>query len=58
MTLALNFLNGGDTLERISQTFIVLISKVKNFESIMDFRPISLCNVLYKIIAKTLVNRL
>lgn len=42
----------------LNQTHISLIPKVKNPESINQFRPISLCNFSYKIIAKVLANRL
>ena len=44
--------------EGINNTTIVLIPKVKNPQSIKEFRPISLCNAIYKIISKCLVNRL
>jgi hypothetical protein len=37
---------------------IVLIPKVKNPEKIGDLRPISLCNVQYRLISKVLENRL
>ena len=36
----------------------MLIPKVENPESITQFRPISLCNVVYKVISKLLANKL
>ena len=54
----LDFLNNGNMLPKINHTNIVLIPKNRNPVKISDFRPISLCNVIYKIISKVLANRL
>lgn len=42
----------------ITSTFIALIPKIDNRVSFEDFRPISLCNYIYKIIAKIIANRM
>lgn len=42
----------------INQTLLTLIPKVHDPSRLSDFRPISLCNVVYKVITKIITNRM
>lgn len=44
--------------DELNSTNVVLLPKKENATSMKDLSPIALCNVLYKIIAKVLTNRL
>jgi hypothetical protein len=52
------FISGGEVPEGFCDSVIVLIPKVAKPKDLKKFRPISLCNVIYKIASKVLVNRL
>jgi hypothetical protein len=54
----LGFLNNGIFDSSINTTYIALIPKKKNPCKITNYRPISLCNVINKLSAKVLANRL
>ncbi|KAK6140357.1 hypothetical protein DH2020_025901 [Rehmannia glutinosa] len=55
---ALHFLNHNALLQLYNYTHIVLIPKVRRPDQVSQFRPISLCNVIYKIASKALAVRL
>ena len=52
----LAWLNSGKLPHPINHTFVTLIPKVKNLVLVSQYRPISPCNVLYKIFSKVLAN--
>ena len=52
------FFHSGSLLKTLNQTFITLIPKNSCPDNVNHFRPISLCNVIFKVISKILVNRL
>ena len=52
------FFHSGSLFKPLNHTFITLIPKIPFPDDVSHFRPISLCNVIYKVIAKILVNRL
>ncbi|KAM2745333.1 hypothetical protein PS2_021080 [Malus domestica] len=52
------FWHSGNLLRKLNHTNLVLIPKVKCPKNMTQFRPIALCNVSYKILAKVITNRL
>lgn len=53
-----NFFHSGIMPKWINKTYVVLVPKCINACSFSQLRPISLCNVTYKLISKILANRL
>lgn len=54
----LQVLNEKHSTREFNKILIVLIPKVENPERVNQLRPISLCNVTYKLITKSIVNRI
>lgn len=50
--------NSRKILRELNNTFITLIQKKEIVDYFEDFRPITLCNTLYKLLTKTIANRL
>ena len=57
-SIMMNILNDGADINNLNHTYICLIPKVKKPKHAKEFRPISLYNVLFKIITKTIASRL
>lgn len=54
----INFFESGKILNELNSTLTVLIPRIQNTTSDSQYRPSSLCNVVYKTIANLLVTRL
>lgn len=52
------FLKTGIMPMNMNDTLVSLIPKVENPDMVSQFRPISLCNVCYKVITKAMTNRI
>ncbi|XP_040372858.1 uncharacterized protein LOC112194030 [Rosa chinensis] len=53
-----NAFNAGEVPCGLNHTIICLVPKVSGPQSMMQFRPISLCNTVYKVVSKIIVARI
>ncbi|XP_071699756.1 uncharacterized protein [Rutidosis leptorrhynchoides] len=53
-----DFFRNGQLLSELNHTVIVLLPKVQSPSKVNDYRPIALCNTLYKCISKIIANRI
>ena len=57
LATCLHIFNSQGSLTPLNHTYIALIPKIGKPRKVTDFRPISLYNVIYRIIAKSIANR-
>ena len=50
--VVLSCLNSNKIVPGLNHTYLTLIPKVKSLEYVTEFRPITLCNILYKLVSK------
>ena len=55
---AKDFVRMGKLLKELNMTFNVLVLKMEDPRRLEYFRPISLCNTIYKVLAKVMVNHI
>lgn len=48
----------GHIFKELNRTYITLVPRTVNMDSVNHYRPINLCNISYTIISKILTNRL
>lgn len=58
LAMVLGILRGNSIPPYLNRTFITLIPKKSNYEYKREYKPISLCHVVYKLVSKVLANRL
>lgn len=54
----IRFFETGELPDDVNRTLVCLIPKVKHPKKVVDLRPISLCNVLMRILSKVMANRI
>jgi len=57
-SMVLAILHGAKIPDGLNHTYVTLIPKKHKPTDVQDFCPISLCNVLYKLVTKVITNRL
>ncbi|XP_022042079.1 uncharacterized protein LOC110944741 [Helianthus annuus] len=54
----LDFFENGKLLKQVNHTILALVPKMDTPNSVLDYRPISCCNVLYKCTSKIITDRI